>query len=102
MDFDHKLPDLFLNKSQGLFLSIQSAFQELRLLPIQFVIHSLSIFWNNIFIYNSKDGYRTPITSKMGFFMTLVNGWKALSSVTKSSILDIVGALDMPRNNVQK
>ena len=38
----------------------------------------------------------------MGFFVTLVNGWKPLSNVTKSSTLDVAGALDMPRNNVQK
>ena len=38
MDFDHKLQHPFLNKSEGLFF-IQSAFQGLRLLPIQFVIH---------------------------------------------------------------
>ena len=34
--------------------------------------------------------------------MTLVNGWKPLSNVKKSSILDVAGALDMSRNNAQK
>ena len=38
----------------------------------------------------------------MGFFMKLVNGWKLLSNVTKSFILDVAAALNMPRNNVQK
>ena len=38
----------------------------------------------------------------MGFFMTLVNGWKPLSNVTKRFVLDVAGALDMPRNNAQK
>ena len=38
----------------------------------------------------------------MGFFVTLVNGWKPLRNGTKSFILDVAGALDMPRNNVQK
>ena len=34
--------------------------------------------------------------------MTLVNGWKPLSNVTKRFVLDVAGALDMPRNNAQK
>ena len=33
--------------------------------------------------------------------MTLVNDWKLLSKLTKSSILDVAGALHMPRNNAQ-
>ena len=49
-----------------------------------------------------QQGSRTPITSKMGFFVTLVNGWKPLNNATKSSILNVAGTLDMPRNNVQK
>ena len=39
------------------------------------------------------------VTSKMAFFMTLVNIWKLLTNVTngtKSSILDAAGVLDMP------
>ena len=34
--------------------------------------------------------------------MTLVNDWKPLRNVAKSSILDVAGALHMPRNNAQK
>ena len=37
----------------------------------------------------------------MELFVTLVNGWKQLSNVAKSSILDVAGALDMPQNNIQ-
>ena len=59
------------------------------------------MFWNNIFIYNNRDGPRTP-TSKMEFFVALVNGWKPLSYATKSTISDIAEALVMPQNNVQK
>ena len=60
------------------------------------------MFWNNIFTYKNRDGPKTPITSKMEFFVTLANSWKSLSNVTKSSILDVVEALVVARNNVQK
>ena len=72
---------------------MQSAFQGLRLLPFKFEIYKVSMFWNNIFIYNNRDGSRTPTTSKGSL-------WQ--SNVTKSSTLDVVGTLEMPRNNVQK
>ena len=39
------------------------------------------------------------VTSKMAFFVILVNAWKLLTNVTnvtKSSILDAAGVLDMP------
>ena len=38
----------------------------------------------------------------MYFFVTLVNDWKPLRNVAKSSILDVAGALHMPGKNVQK
>ena len=78
------------------------ASQGLCFLPIQFVIYYVSRFWNNIFIYNNRDRFRTPTTSEMGFFMTLVDNRKLLSNVTKSFILDVAGALDIPWNNVKK
>ena len=60
-------------------------------------------YFGTIFlICNNRDESRSPTTSKMGLFVTLVNSWKPLSNVTKSSILDVAGALDMSRNNVQK
>ena len=40
-----------------------------------------------------KVGSRTPATSKMEIFMTIVKEWK-LSIVTNSSILDVAVALD--------
>ena len=42
----------------------------------------------------SRGGSQTLATAKMEFFVALVNGWKPLTNVTKSSILDITGVLD--------
>ena len=42
----------------------------------------------------SRDGYRTPPTSKMEEFVIIAKGWRPLTIVTKSSILDIIGALE--------
>ena len=50
-------------------------------------------------MHNNKDGSRAPTISKIGFFVTLANGWKPLRNVTKSSILDVAGARDMPQSN---
>ena len=36
----------------------------------------------------------TPATSNMEIYVTLVNGWKPLTNVTKSFILDVAGVLD--------
>ena len=69
---------------------------------MQFVIYYVSRFWNNIFIYNNRDRFRTPTTCEMGFFVTLVDNRKLLSNVTKSFILDVAGALDIHWNNVKK
>ena len=53
--------------------------------------------WTNIlFIYRQSDGSRTPATSKIEFFVTLVNGWTSFSDVTQSSILDAAGVLVTP------
>ena len=46
----------------------------------------------------SKDGYRTPPISTMELFMITVKGWRPLTIVKKSSILDIIGAVD-PRKH---
>ena len=37
----------------------------------------------------------TPATSKIEFFMILVDSWKWLTNVTKTSVLDVAGVLDM-------
>ena len=39
---------------------------------------------------------RTPATSKMKFFVTLVNGFQPLINVTKNSMLDVAGILETP------
>ena len=44
---------------------------------------------------NFRDGSNTIATSKMEFLVTLVNCRKPLT-VTKNSILDAAGVLDMP------
>ena len=49
------------------------------------------------FIYISKmirGGSRTAVTSKMEHFVIIVNGWKPLTIITKSSILDVAAVLD--------
>ena len=42
----------------------------------------------------SRDGYRTPPISKMDYSVIIPKGWRPLTIVTKSSILDIIGALE--------
>ena len=37
---------------------------------------------------NSRGGSRIAATSKMELFVIIVNGWKQLTIITKSSILD--------------
>ena len=43
-----------------------------------------------------RDGPRTPATSKMKFFVTLVNGFQPLTNVTTNSMLDLAGVLETP------
>ena len=43
-----------------------------------------------------RDGYRAAATSKMECFVIIVNDWKLLTIITKSSILDVAAALDPP------
>ena len=44
----------------------------------------------------ARGGSRTAATSKMEHFVIIVNGWKPLIIITKSSILDVAGVLDPP------
>ena len=44
----------------------------------------------------SRGGSRTAATPKMKHFAIKVNGWKSLTIITKSSILDVAAALDAP------
>ena len=43
----------------------------------------------------SEGGSRTVATSKMELFVTIVNSKKSLTTVTKSSILDVATTLDL-------
>ena len=43
-----------------------------------------------------RDVSKTPATSKMKFFVTLVNGFQPLTNVTKNSMLDLAGVLETP------
>ena len=42
----------------------------------------------------SRGRSRTAATSKMVHFVIIVNGWKPLTIITKSSILDVAAVLD--------
>ena len=44
----------------------------------------------------SRGESRVAAISKMEHFMTIVNGWKPLTVITKHSILDVTAALDPP------
>ena len=48
----------------------------------------------NNFCVESKGGSRTAATSEMELFVIIVNGWKPLTIITKSSILDVAAVLD--------
>ena len=43
-----------------------------------------------------RGGSRTAPTSKMEHFVIIVNDWKPLTIITKSSILDVAAVLDPP------
>ena len=50
---------------------------------IRYVIHNLF-----------REGFRTAATSKMEYFVILVNGFQPLTIITKSSTLDVAAVLD--------
>ena len=43
-----------------------------------------------------RGGSRTAATSKMEFFVIIVNGWKPLTIIIKSSILHVAAVVDPP------
>ena len=47
----------------------------------------------------NRGGSRTAATSKVERLVIIVNGWKALTIITRRSILDVAGALDPPLVN---
>ena len=44
--------------------------------------------------------YRTAATSKVELFVIILNGWKPLAIITKSSTLDVAAVLDPPLNKL--
>ena len=48
-----------------------------------------------------RGGSRTAATSKMEHFVIIVNGWKPLTVITKSSILNVAAVLDPPLHPAQ-
>ena len=44
----------------------------------------------------TRDGSRAAATSKMEYFVIIVNGFKPLTIITKHSILDVAVALNPP------
>ena len=44
----------------------------------------------------SRGASRTAATSKVELFVVIVNGWKPLTIITKSSTLDVATVLDPP------
>ena len=50
---------------------------------------------------SNRGGSSTAATSKMEHFVIIVNGWKPLTIITKSSILDVAAVLDPPLSKVK-
>ena len=58
---------------------------------------AMGLFANNKVINGAiRGGSRTAATSKMEHFVIIVNGWKPLTIITKSSILGLATVLDPP------
>ena len=51
---------------------------------------------------STRGGPRTTATSKMEHFVMIVNGWKPITVVTKSSILDVAVVPDPPLSTVHQ
>ena len=47
-----------------------------------------------------RGGSRTAATSKMEYFVIIVNGFQPLTITTKSSILDVAAVLGLPLDSV--
>ena len=47
---------------------------------------------------NTRGGSRTAATSKVDFFVIIVNGFQPLTIITKSTTLDVASVLDPPLN----
>ena len=64
------------------------------------IFHWLQVLFSLFasFMDITRSGSRTATTSKMEHFVIIVNGWKPLNIITKSSILDVAAALYPPLN----
>ena len=60
----------------------------------QVVTGDCSVKHSKVYSKNDKGGSRTAATSKMEHFVIIVNGWKPLIIITKSSIFDVAAFLD--------
>ena len=63
----------------------------------EILFESLESFqWYDDYFFQTsiRGGSRTTTTSKMEHFVIIVNGWKPLTIITKSSILDAAAVLD--------
>ena len=52
-------------------------------------------------MFGIRGASRAATTSKMERFLIIVNDWKPLTIITKSSILDVAAALDPPLGMVE-
>ena len=59
-----------------------------------------NLYWANFKANHSRGGSRTAATSKMEYFVIIVNGFQPLTITTKSSILDVAAVLDLPLDSV--
>ena len=57
---------------------------------------TLKYLENHVLLFDSRGVSRTPETSKMELFVTLVNSFQPLTDATKNSILAVVRVLDPP------
>ena len=60
--------------------------------------HKYRRLYNPSIIYNIRGGSKTAATFKVELFVIIVNGWKSLTIITKSSTLDVAAVLDPPLN----
>ena len=56
--------------------------------------YKMKLFAKIVNDYMPRGGSRTAAASKLENFVIIVNGWKALTIITKCSILDVAAVLD--------
>ena len=55
-----------------------------------------NVYLRDTVYYTSRGGSRVAATSKMEYFVIIVNDWKPLTIITKQSILDVAATQDPP------